>query len=170
MLFRSILAKLIILRGNSGSGKTTVAKALQQKLGPNTMVLSQDVIRREMLQVKDGADTKALPLSSELLVYGENHCEVVILEGILNAKWYQPLFELAQKLFGNQIWAYYYDLPFEETLKRHRTRSNKDEFGKEKMAKWWNEKDFLEIIPEKVISKDESLTETIELILQDISE
>ncbi len=164
------MAKLIILRGNSGSGKTTVAKALQQKLGPNTMVLSQDVIRREMLQVKDGADTKALPLLSELLVYGENHCEVVILEGILNAKWYQPLFELAQKLFGNQIWAYYYDLPFEETLKRHRTRSNKDEFGKEKMAKWWNEKDFLEIIPEKVISKDESLTETIELILQDISE
>lgn len=30
--------KLIILRGNSGSGKTSVAKALQEKFGPNTML------------------------------------------------------------------------------------------------------------------------------------
>ena len=32
------MGKLIILRGNSGSGKTTVAKALQKKLGRNTML------------------------------------------------------------------------------------------------------------------------------------
>ena len=36
------MSKLIILRGNSGSGKTTVAKALQEKLGYNTMRISQD--------------------------------------------------------------------------------------------------------------------------------
>lgn len=30
------MSKLIILRGNSGSGKTTIAKALQKKLGHNT--------------------------------------------------------------------------------------------------------------------------------------
>lgn len=37
-----------MIRGNSGSGKTTVAKKLQHQLGPNTMVISQDVIRREI--------------------------------------------------------------------------------------------------------------------------
>ena len=36
--------KLIILRGNSGSGKTTIAKELQQVFGNNTMLISQDVI------------------------------------------------------------------------------------------------------------------------------
>ena len=46
--------KLIILRGNSGSGKTTIAKELQQVFGNNTMLISQDVIRRDMLKVKDG--------------------------------------------------------------------------------------------------------------------
>ena len=56
------MKKLVILRGNSGSGKTTVARALQRKIGFNTMLISQDEIRRNMLWVKDGIDTKALPL------------------------------------------------------------------------------------------------------------
>ena len=58
--------KLIILRGNSGSGKTTIAKELQQVFGNNTMLISQDVIRRDMLKVKDGENTKALPLLEEI--------------------------------------------------------------------------------------------------------
>ena len=31
------MKKIIILRGNSGSGKTTIARALQKKFGYNTM-------------------------------------------------------------------------------------------------------------------------------------
>lgn len=48
------MKKLITLRGNSGSGKTTIAKALQEKFGKNTMLLSQDVIRRDILKTNDG--------------------------------------------------------------------------------------------------------------------
>ena len=102
--------KLIILRGNSGSGKTTIAKELQQVFGNNTMLISQDVIRRDMLKVKDGENTKALPLLEELLRYGRKHSEIVILEGILNAEWYRALFELAVALYGKNIYAYYFDL------------------------------------------------------------
>ncbi len=159
------MSKLVIIRGNSGSGKTTLAKALQHKLGHNIMVISQDVIRREILRVKDGEDTKALPLLSELLVYGKNNCEVVILEGILYSKWYMPLFKLAKNLFKNNIWAYYYNLTFEETLNRHNTKNNKNDFGKEDMEKWWHEKDYIKIIPEETISEDISLTDAIEIII-----
>ena len=67
------MGKLIILRGNSGSGKTTVARKLQKKFGHNTMLISQDEIRRNMLWVKDGIDTKALPLMIELLKYGKEN-------------------------------------------------------------------------------------------------
>lgn len=49
------MKKLITLRGNSGSGKTTIARALQEKFGKNTMLLSQDVIRRDILKTNDGA-------------------------------------------------------------------------------------------------------------------
>ncbi len=83
--------KLIILRGNSGSGKTTTAKALQKKFGHGTMLISQDVVRREMLFVKDGPDTEAIKLLNELVLYGKKHCNIVILEGILNSRWYKDL-------------------------------------------------------------------------------
>ena len=53
------MKKIIILRGNSGSGKTTVARALQKKFGYNTMMISQDEIRRNILWVKDDVDTRA---------------------------------------------------------------------------------------------------------------
>ena len=59
--------KLIMLRGNSGSGKTTVAKELQKLFGRGTMVLSQDMIRREVLKERDGIDPPALPLIKQLL-------------------------------------------------------------------------------------------------------
>ena len=162
------MSKLVIIRGNSGSGKTTTAKALQRRLGRNIMVLSQDVIRREILWVKDGFGTEALPLLMDMLQYGYNHCETVILEGILDAGYYRPLFELASELFGREIFAYYYDLTFEETLIRHQTKPNRDQFGREEMQRWWKEKDWLKIIPEKVISADMTQADTVEMIYQDI--
>lgn len=119
------MSKLIILRGNSGSGKTSLSKMLQKSLGRGTLVVSQDAVRREMLWVRDGPDTSAVPLLISLLEYGRRNCQAVILEGILNSKWYTPVFEEAVRLFGADIHAYYYDLTFEETLRRHQTRAKK---------------------------------------------
>lgn len=57
------MPKLIILRGNSGSGITSVAKALQKKFAPNTMPVSHDMLRMQILHVwgKEGIQ-KSLPL------------------------------------------------------------------------------------------------------------
>ena len=162
------MSKLIILRGNSGSGKTSVAKKLQKQIGRNTLVLSQDTVRREMLWAEDGYNTSALPLLIYLLQYGHKNNEVVILEGILNSKWYRPLFEEAVKLFGKDIFAYYYDLPFEETLKRHETKEKRFEFGEKEMRRWWNEKDYIGSISEKAISEEMSLESVVNMILSDI--
>ncbi|MBP3608813.1 MAG: kinase [Lachnospiraceae bacterium] len=148
------MRKLIILRGNSGSGKTTIAKELQNRFGANTMCISQDVIRRDILKVKDGENTLALPLMKELLLYGNRNSEIVILEGIMYADWYQPLFELAVQLYGTEIYAYYFDLPFEETLKRHQTKPNCHEFGEETMRRWWREKDFSDVLKEVCITEE----------------
>ena len=148
------MQKLIILRGNSGSGKTTIAKELQKKFGRNTMLISQDVIRRDMLRVKDGENTLAVPLMKELLIYGNKHSEIVILEGVMYADWYKSLFELAVQLYDTRIYAYYFDLPFEETLKRHQTKPNCNDFGEEEMRRWWREQDFSDILNEFCITSD----------------
>lgn len=48
------MRKLIILRGNSGSGKTTIAKMLRNSLPQGSiMTIGQDEIRRQILNVKD---------------------------------------------------------------------------------------------------------------------
>ena len=137
------MKKLIVLRGNSGSGKSTVAKKLQMKFGSNTMIISQDEIRRNMLYVKDGENTPALPLMKELLIYGHEHCKVVILEGIMKSDWYCSLFDLANELYGSEVYAYYFNIPFEETIRRHLTRAKSQEFSEEDMRRWWIERDFL---------------------------
>lgn len=158
------MRKLIILRGNSGSGKSTIAKELQNRFGTNTMLISQDVIRRDMLKVKDGENTLALPLMKELLIYGHGHSNIVILEGIMYADWYKPLFELSVKLYGTEVYAYYFDLPFEETLKRHQTKPNCHEFGEDAMRRWWRKNDFSDVLYEVSITAEKNIDDIVEEI------
>lgn len=161
-------ALLIILRGNSGSGKTSSAKTLQKRLGHGTMLISQDVVRREILYVKDGPDSATSQLLFELCLYGKLHCEITILEGILDSTWYHKLFERLQKEFGNNLLAYYFDIPFEETLCRHQHKPNAHEFGEKEMRSWWVEKDYLRMIPEKTIQEHLSPEDILSMISQDI--
>ena len=120
------------------------------------MVLSQDMIRREVLKARDGIDPPALPLIKQMLEYGSEHCEIVIMEGIFIADWYRELFEAAIKLYGSEIYAYYFDIPFEETVRRHQTRDKSNEFGADEMREWWKEKDYLDLIKEVAITEDMS--------------
>ena len=57
----------------------------------------------------------------------------------------RPLFELAVRLYGGSMYAYYFDLPFEETVRRHGTKPNCGDFGPEDMRAWWREKDFSDV-------------------------
>ena len=92
------MAALIVLRGNSGSGKTTVAKALQRRFGRGTLVISQDDVRRNMLWVHDEPGNAAIPLLTALVEYGHAHADVTRLEGILYADRYQEVFARAREL------------------------------------------------------------------------
>lgn len=163
------MRKLIILRGNSGSGKTTVARMLQKKFGPNTMRISHDMVRMEILHVWSAEGIrKSLPLMIELLRYGSRNSEVTIMEGVLPSEAYAPLFEAALEEYGENIFSYYYDLSFEETLRRHQTKPNRNDFGEDDMRRWWKEKDCLENIPQTVLKEDVSLEMAVELIYGDV--
>lgn len=159
---------IIILRGNSGSGKTTISKKLQKKLGHGTLLILQDVVRRDMLYVKDGVDTKAVDLLIKLILYGSENCTNIILEGILDSSWYFRLFEIIKYEFVNRIYAYYFDIPFEETVHRHKSKPNANEFGETEMKRWWKEKDFINIFSEQIISKDMMEDEIVDMILHHI--
>ena len=54
-------------------------------------------------------------------------------------------------------------------MRRHQTKANCDDFGEEEMRSWWNEKDYIGIIPEKIITTDFSLDRTVDMIFQDVT-
>ena len=149
--------------------KASVAKALQRKFGSNTMLLSHDMVRIEILHVwgQEGI-IKSEPFMINLLKYGKANSEITILEGVLPAKEYNKLFETAVEEYGQNIFAYYYDLPFEETLARHSTKPNLNDFGESDMRRWWKERDFLPMILEKVLDKDVSFEDAIEMIYNQV--
>ncbi|MGX7195293.1 AAA family ATPase [Enterococcus olivae] len=159
------MAKLIIIRGNSGSGKSTIASKLQQHFGLKTMLLAQDVIRREIVRVKDGQNNLAIDLIKKMAEYGSQHCEVVIIEGILYTEWYG---KMLSELFINfeSVHAFYYDVSFEETLKRHQTKSNHKDFSIEDMKRWWKTNDILDIKNEKIIHEEMTIEESFSFILE----
>lgn len=84
---------LIIIRGNSGSGKTTIAKKLQDYLGHRTPLIAQDVVRRDMLKVHDREGNLSIELIRQIAEYGKGRCEVVIVEGIV----YQSLWSYVKR-------------------------------------------------------------------------
>lgn len=162
------MATLIILRGNSGSGKTSTARLLQQKLGGGAMLVSQDVVRREMLSVKDDDRNPAIQLIYELCRYGQKIGYTVILEGILsNERYGDMLRRLLTDFYGDRF-VYYFDIPFEETLRRHRTKPNCHEFGEAEMREWWKEKDYLGTPGEVLINETMGQDEIVQMIISDV--
>ena len=164
--------KLIIIRGNSGSGKTTVAKEVRTRIGDglsdDTMLVQQDVIRRDILRERDMPDKHSVIKLIEMVVeFGRKQSRTVILEGIFAAKKYGAML---QKLASNfdEVYVYYFDIPFEETLLRHASKSNAHEFGEKEMREWWNEKDYLNMPNEKILHKGQGVDDIVLEIIHGI--
>lgn len=162
------MSNLIILRGNSGSGKSTTAIKIRYALGYETMLIPQDVVRREMLRTKDLPGNPSVQLIHDLAKYGQGIGYDVIIEGILPRDRYGSMLQEVIALFEH-VYVYYFDIPFEETLERHKTKPNSHEFGEEEMRQWWAEKDALGVASEKIITDELSQDEIVSMILTDVS-
>lgn len=159
--------KVIILRGNSGSGKTTVAKLLRDASNPPAVLLSQDVFRRQIVKEKEHSGRM---ISQEIMLEGVKialaSSRHVIIEGIFRASKYEEFFTDVFRLNPGQCYFFYFDIPLKETLKRHQTKPNANEFGEAEMRDWWREKDFLSGITEVIIDQTKSQSEALNLILK----
>lgn len=163
------MTSLIIIRGNSGSGKTSLAKSLQAELSSPCLLLQQDVIRRDMLRELGHSGRRTPDLVELMATYGHKQGLTVILEGFYEADRYGSMLARLKETFAPRVLAYYYDLPFEETVKRHATRSKATEFSPADMKRWWLDKDYLAWKEEKQLTKELSLQDACRLILEDLS-
>ncbi|CAN7513170.1 kinase [Rossellomorea sp. LjRoot5] len=159
---------LIIIRGNSGSGKTTTAKRLQQHLGRGTLLVSQDVVRRDMLMVQDRDGNLSMDLIRQITEYGRGKCEYVIVEGIFSEQRYGAMLRQLIQFYNEKAHTYYYDLSFQETVRRHNSRSKRTEFGEDSLRDWWNAEDYLRVDREVQLTDEMTQDEIVEMILKQI--
>jgi predicted kinase len=157
--------RLVVLRGNSGAGKSTVATALRDAYGRGLAWVSQDLIRRIILKDKDRPGAVNIGLIDQTARYCLDHGYHVVLDGIFYADRYeQMLAGLRQDHLGLSRF-YYLDVSLDETLRRHATRPQATEFGPDDMREWHKPRDLLTGIQEHVIPETSTLQETTSLIL-----
>jgi predicted kinase len=155
----------VVLRGNSGAGKTTVALRVRSHLGRTCALVQQDVIRRTILKERDIPDGANIGLISHVARYALDHGYNVIIEGILHAERYADMLaELADDHRGTTT-IYYLDITYAESLRRHETRPQSAEFGPQHMRTWYRHRDLLGLPGERVIPETSTLAETTTRIL-----
>ena len=129
--------------------------------------MSQDVVRRTMLRVKDVPDNPAIELIYRLCSYGNQLNKIVILEGILRRDIYGDMLTKLISDFNGLARVYYFDIPFNETLRRHATKPNAHEFGEAEMRQWWRSSDVLGVKEEQIFNEKMSADDMLRKILND---
>ncbi|WP_067540700.1 AAA family ATPase [Nocardia crassostreae] len=162
------MSVLVVIRGNSGSGKSTVARAVQQRFPrAKCLVVQQDTVRRIMLRELDTPGAVNIELIEHIASYGLARGLVVIVEGILDADRYGGMLERLTRSAAHALF-FSFDLSFEQTLVRHANRPQAREFSSEQMAQWYHGWQPLPFADEVRIDADWALDVIVDRICRDI--
>jgi predicted kinase len=169
MMTNGTAPTLVILRGNSGSGKSTVAKKVRQRYGRGVALIEQDYLRREVLREHGSSSTPTVApgfittVTRAALEAGYH----VVLEGILHTGQYgTPLYKLITGHPG-PAHVFWMDVGFDETLRRHAGRPELAHVTAEMMRSWYTELDLLGVPGEQVIDEKASVDDAVSTILHD---
>jgi S-adenosylmethionine-dependent methyltransferase len=164
---------LVVLRGNSGSGKTTTARivreeAIRRGIAAKAALVEQDYLRRIVLRQREGSGPENIDLIQSTVEFALQRGYLVVLEGMLVAERYEPMLQLLADAAPSS-WFHYLDVPFEETLRRHQTKPDAHAFGEAEMRQWYRERDLLGFVAEDVVPESMSQCELVEHILSKLA-
>ena len=165
----SIQTRLVLLRGPSGSGKSSTARAVRERLGRGVAWVEQDHLRRILLREWDVRGGVNIGLIDTTVRYCLDAGYHVVLEGVLVARHYGDMLTRLIADHRGRTCCYHFVVPFEETVRRHATRRQAAEFTPEEMRAWYVERDLLPGDVETVIPAEHSLAETVEQVLRDLA-
>ena len=160
-LIGSSLTTLVVIRGNSGSGKSSVARELRLRWGRGVALVEQDYLRRIVLRERERPGGLAPALIAQTVRFALDHNYCVVLEGILYARLYREQLAQLQAAHRGRTSIYYLDVSLEETLRRHATRPQATQFTPEEMRGWYVPRDLLGFDGEQIIAETSSLEETV---------
>ena len=157
---------LIVLRGNSASGKSAIARAVRERYGRGIAIVGQDNLRRVVLREHDKPGAPNVGLIGMVARYALDAGYHVVVEGILYAAHYGDMLAGLCADHRGLTRCYYLDVPFEETLRRHQTKPPA-EYGQAEMSDWYRERDFLPGGIEQIITAETSLEAAVDRIMRD---
>lgn len=152
---------LIIIRGNSASGKTSAAWEIRERYGRGLAIVSQDVLRRDILRVQDEPINPAIGLINLTARYALDHGYHVIVEGIMSRQSYGEMLTALVHDHGGQSACFYYDLEFDETVHRHASKSQASEYGADLMREWYRQRDLIPVLNETIFEADISFDQAV---------
>ena len=164
---REIPARLVVIRGNSASGKSAVAAEIRRRHGRGLAIVGQDNLRRQVLRERDvpgGANIDLIDVTARFALDRGFH---VIVEGILYADHYGRMLAALIADQAGLARAYYLDVPWAETVRRHATKPQAAEYGESQMRGWYRERDLLPGGIEHVITAESSFEDTVRTIMTD---
>lgn len=163
----SVDTRLIVLRGNSASGKSTTAQAIRDRYGYGLAIVGQDNLRRIVLREPDHLGCVTIGLIDLTTRYALDHGYHVVLEGILRVDHYgEMLLRLKQEHRGTSRF-YYFDISFEETLRRHTTKPQTAEYGETEMRTWYRPGSVVSGLDEQCILEATPLDEAVDQIMKE---
>ncbi|MGW4523618.1 kinase [Amycolatopsis sp. NPDC004378] len=161
----SLHTRLVVLRGPSGAGKTTVATAVRARLGRGVALVQQDVLRRVVLREHDVPGGLNIALIATVCRFSLDAGYHVVLEGILTAARYGPMLRQLATDHQGRTSFFYLDVPFAETVRRHATRPQAGEFTPADMRGWYAASGRLDIPGEQVIAATSSAEDSVRRIM-----
>jgi predicted kinase len=158
---------LVIIRGNSGSGKSTAAAEVRRRHGRGCALIEQDYLRRVVLREHGSSRTPLVApgfittVTRAALTSGYH----VVLEGILDSRSYGPLLRELIAEHPGPVHVFWLQVSFEETVRRHAGRRDMAHVTAQMMRGWYTDRDLLGVPGEQVIG-EESIEQTVTTILQ----
>lgn len=167
MIVGTAETRLIVLRGNSASGKSSVASALRDRFGRGLALVGQDNLRRVVLSERDRPGAANIGLIDLTARYALDAGYHVMVEGILHAGHYGDMLVRLRAEHRGRTHGYYLDVPLAETLARHATKPIADDVDETRLREWYQPLDLLPDGIETVIGADSTLPETVDAIMLD---
>jgi predicted kinase len=160
--------RLVILRGNSGSGKSTIAEALQKRYGRGLARIPQDVLRREILREhgSDQTPTAAPEFIVTMVQVALKAGYHVVVEGSLHTAVYGVVLRQLIAEHPGPSSTFWMDITFEETLRRHQSRPVPIPVSAEIMRGWFTPSDLLGVAGEQVIPQSHDIDTAVDTIMR----
>ncbi|MEU7006669.1 AAA family ATPase [Streptomyces sp. NPDC046332] len=159
--------RLVVLRGNSASGKSSVAAGLRERFGRGLALVGQDNLRRVVLRERDRPGAANIGLIDLTARYALDAGYHVVIEGILTAAHYSDMLARLRADHRGPTHGYYLDVPFEETVARHATKPIAHDVDESQLRDWYRPRDLLPGESETVIGADSTLSGTVDRIMLD---